>query len=58
MEAFGSVHILVNNAGILRDVSFHRMTSEQIDLVRRRVQCCSAERRGWRSGSDPATVRL
>ena len=33
VEAFGTVHILVNNAGILRDVSFHRMSPEEFDIV-------------------------
>ncbi|KAJ1634305.1 hypothetical protein T492DRAFT_974470 [Pavlovales sp. CCMP2436] len=33
VEVFGGVHILVNNAGVLRDVSFARMTPAQWDLV-------------------------
>ena len=33
VEAFGTVHIVVNNAGILRDVSFHRMSPEEFDIV-------------------------
>lgn len=33
LEAFGGVHIVVNNAGVLRDVSFARMTTEQWDVV-------------------------
>jgi NAD(P)-dependent dehydrogenase (short-subunit alcohol dehydrogenase family) len=33
LDAFGGVHILVNNAGVLRDVSFARMTAEQWDAV-------------------------
>ncbi len=32
-EAFGGVHILVNNAGILRDKSFVKMSEEDWDLV-------------------------
>ena len=32
-EAFGRVDILINNAGILRDVSFHKMTTAQWDAV-------------------------
>lgn len=34
IEEFGAVHGLVNNAGILRDMSFSRMTTEAWDLVR------------------------
>ena len=34
-EAFGKVDILINNAGILRDVSFHKMTVDQWDAVLR-----------------------
>ena len=33
LEHFGSVHILVNNAGITRDAMLHRMTKEQWDAV-------------------------
>ncbi len=33
MQAFGQVDIVVNNAGILRDTSFAKMTTEQIDAV-------------------------
>jgi 3-hydroxyacyl-CoA dehydrogenase/3a,7a,12a-trihydroxy-5b-cholest-24-enoyl-CoA hydratase len=33
LEAFGRVDVVVNNAGILRDVSFHKMTQEDWDLV-------------------------
>jgi NAD(P)-dependent dehydrogenase (short-subunit alcohol dehydrogenase family) len=33
LDAFGQVDIVVNNAGILRDKSFHKMTSEQWDAV-------------------------
>jgi NAD(P)-dependent dehydrogenase (short-subunit alcohol dehydrogenase family)/acyl dehydratase len=33
LEAFGTVDILINNAGILRDVSFAKMTEEQWDLI-------------------------
>ena len=33
LEAFGTVDILINNAGILRDTSFHKMTEEQWDLI-------------------------
>ncbi len=33
LEAFGRVDILINNAGILRDASFHKMTLEQWDAV-------------------------
>lgn len=34
LESFGAVHGLVNNAGILRDSSFAKMTAETWDLVR------------------------
>lgn len=33
IEAFGKVDAVVNNAGILRDRIFHRMTDEQFDAV-------------------------
>lgn len=33
LEVFGTVDILINNAGILRDSSFHKMTEEQWDLI-------------------------
>ncbi len=33
MDAFGQLDIVVNNAGILRDTSFAKMTTEQIDAV-------------------------
>lgn len=33
LAAFGTVDILINNAGILRDTSFHKMTEEQWDLI-------------------------
>jgi len=33
VEKYGTVHIIVNNAGVLRDVSFAKQTPEQFDLV-------------------------
>ncbi len=33
IDAFGRVDIIVNNAGILRDVSFAKLTQEQLDPV-------------------------
>ncbi|MGH3443559.1 MAG: SDR family oxidoreductase [Nitriliruptorales bacterium] len=33
LEAFGRVDVVVNNAGILRDVTFHKMADEQWDAV-------------------------
>ncbi|MEM9247110.1 MAG: SDR family NAD(P)-dependent oxidoreductase [Pseudomonadota bacterium] len=33
MDSFGAVDIVVNNAGILRDAIFHRMTEEEWDAV-------------------------
>ena len=33
MDSFGSVDIVINNAGILRDVSFHKMTEADWDAV-------------------------
>lgn len=35
VEVFGTVDIVVNNAGILRDVSFNKMTDEDWDLIYR-----------------------
>ncbi|UZW57060.1 SDR family oxidoreductase [Sphingobium sp. JS3065] len=34
LDAFGRVDVVVNNAGILRDVIFHKMTQEDYELVR------------------------
>jgi NAD(P)-dependent dehydrogenase (short-subunit alcohol dehydrogenase family) len=33
MDAFGQIDIVVNNAGILRDVTFHKMAHDQWDAV-------------------------
>ena len=33
LDTYGGIHILVNNAGILRDQFFHRMTEAQWDAV-------------------------
>ncbi|MDP6945991.1 MAG: hydroxysteroid dehydrogenase-like protein 2, partial [Myxococcota bacterium] len=33
MEAFGRVDVVVNNAGILRDKTLHKLTAENFDLV-------------------------
>lgn len=33
IDTFGRVDIIVNNAGILRDKSFHNMTSDMVDAV-------------------------
>ncbi|KAG0052280.1 hypothetical protein BGZ83_002786 [Gryganskiella cystojenkinii] len=33
MKAFGRVDIVINNAGILKDVSFARMTDQQWDII-------------------------
>jgi NAD(P)-dependent dehydrogenase (short-subunit alcohol dehydrogenase family) len=33
VDSFGTVDIVVNNAGILRDKSFHNMTTEDFDFV-------------------------
>lgn len=33
IDHFGAVHILINNAGILRDVSFKNMTDRDWDLI-------------------------
>jgi multifunctional beta-oxidation protein len=33
VKAFGTVHILINNAGILRDKAFKNMTDQDWDLV-------------------------
>jgi len=33
VDAFGTVHIVINNAGILRDVSFAKMTDKDWDLI-------------------------
>lgn len=33
LDNFGQVDVLINNAGILRDKSFHKMTEEDWDLV-------------------------
>ncbi len=33
MDAYGRLDILINNAGILRDVSFHKMSQDDWDLI-------------------------
>jgi len=33
IDAFGRIDIVINNAGILRDVSFHKMTNEQWEII-------------------------
>ena len=33
LDTFGSIDIVVNNAGILRDVTFHKMDDAQFDSV-------------------------
>ncbi|KAF9991907.1 bifunctional hydroxyacyl-CoA dehydrogenase/enoyl-CoA hydratase fox2, partial [Entomortierella chlamydospora] len=33
MKAFGRIDIIINNAGILKDVSFARMTDQQWNLI-------------------------
>jgi 3-hydroxyacyl-CoA dehydrogenase/3a,7a,12a-trihydroxy-5b-cholest-24-enoyl-CoA hydratase len=33
MDAYGRVDIVINNAGILRDVSFHKMSDKDWDLI-------------------------
>lgn len=33
VDAFGSLEILINNAGMLRDRAFHNMTTDEIDAV-------------------------
>jgi len=35
VDAFGRVDIVINNAGILRDTSFNKMTDEQWDIIHR-----------------------
>ncbi|MCA9714449.1 MAG: SDR family NAD(P)-dependent oxidoreductase [Myxococcales bacterium] len=35
LDVFGRVDIVINNAGILRDVSFHKMTQQDWDLIYR-----------------------
>ena len=33
IDAYGQIDIVINNAGILRDVSFHKMTDKDWDLI-------------------------
>lgn len=35
LDAFGRIDVVINNAGILRDVSFHKITDEEWELVYR-----------------------
>ncbi|MDE0856025.1 MAG: SDR family NAD(P)-dependent oxidoreductase [Nevskia sp.] len=35
LDAFGTIDIVINNAGILRDSSFQKMTPEDWDLIQR-----------------------
>jgi NAD(P)-dependent dehydrogenase (short-subunit alcohol dehydrogenase family) len=34
LDAFGRIDVVVNNAGVLRDIIFHKMTREDWDIVR------------------------
>ena len=33
VKAFGTVHILINNAGVLRDKSFKKMSDQDFDII-------------------------
>lgn len=33
VKAFGTVHVLINNAGILRDISFRNLSDADWDLI-------------------------
>src|SRR5205823_4828731 len=35
IDSFGRIDVVVNNAGILRDTSFHKMTQDDWDLIYR-----------------------
>lgn len=35
IDSYGRIDVLVNNAGILRDISFHKMTLQDWDLINR-----------------------
>jgi NAD(P)-dependent dehydrogenase (short-subunit alcohol dehydrogenase family)/acyl dehydratase/putative sterol carrier protein len=35
VDTFGTVDIVINNAGILRDVSFHKMSKDDWDIIQR-----------------------
>jgi multifunctional beta-oxidation protein len=35
IDAFGAIHVLVNNAGILRDVSFKKITDKDWNIIQK-----------------------
>lgn len=60
LSNFGAIHILVNNAGILRDVSFSKQTPEQWDIVLKvhlwgTVATCKA---AWKSMNEQGYGRI
>ncbi|MBR5470912.1 MAG: 3-oxoacyl-ACP reductase FabG [Oscillibacter sp.] len=62
-EKLGTVDVLVNNAGITRDIMFHKMTSKQWDDVLKvnlygTFNCCKAVMQGMRDQSYGRIVNL
>lgn len=52
VREFGSIDIVVNNAGVIRDKTFHRMTPEMIDIV------LDVHLKGTFNVSQPAFIRM
>ena len=60
LSEYGTVHILVNNAGVLRDKSFARMTREQWDIVYQThlLGAMAVSKAAWRTMNEQKYGRI
>ena len=56
-DSFGRIDIVVNNAGILRDKTFHKMSAEDWDLIMRGPVNARAQTVAQAAGRAPARQR-